>query len=424
MKEFFVKKCEEAFSPVPNWVQRLATITMGAKLTYGRLLQCANDDGIAWPSQRFLARELGCSLRSVVNYISELKKLELIEVSKVFVGEYPRTTYRFIVPNDESPVPSAEESQHTSQETTTAPSTKAASQISSVPASEQGLHNSSAACRPCSEASNTCLPPTQSLRTPYVSPALSYNDDKNKRLEKRKNNPPHIPPQTSETKPPCTASNTALGEEDSLSSPTFPYSPRNNTIPTEHPTQLADNRNERITRSSSAPSHAAEPSGFEAIWELYPLKQGKLPAQTRWNRLLKQNLLPNLSEILAAIKAHIATDSRWKRGIVPNLERWLRERRWTDVPFVDSSAQSREQGQSLKQALEMQAAKQLTTIREAIKGYAVPIDDPVSKEVIESHGGLTALKRMPERNIPFLLSTFVKEYAALAMNKGMEAVHV
>jgi len=56
MKEFITEKCEKAFSPVPNWVQRLATITMGAKLTYGRLLQCANDEGVAWPSQRFLAR--------------------------------------------------------------------------------------------------------------------------------------------------------------------------------------------------------------------------------------------------------------------------------------------------------------------------------------------------------------------------------
>lgn len=430
MKEFFTEKCENAFSPVPNWVQRLASITMGAKLTYGRLLQCANDEGVAWPTQRYLARELGCSLRSIVTYVGELRKNNLIEVSKVFVGDFPRTTYRFIVPEDQSSIPDAQNDQvlvfcpsagfyYTCLEKAEQ-HTAALQQISSVPASEQGLHeNSAVECKPCAGVSNSCVEGTQSLRKGYATPALSYNDDKNKILKQRKNNTPHIPPQSEKSTFSSTAQQAPFGEAASSVSPTFPDSPRNHSTPTSR----KGARGETTSRSASSLPEG-QSSDFEAVWELFPLKQGKIPALTRWNYLSKRNVLPELSIILSSIKAHIATDSRWKRGIIPNLERWLREHRWTDQPFVDPSAQSQEFGNSQKQKLELQAARQLMNIREAIKGYPVPIDDPVTKEVIDSHGGLTTLSRMPERNLPYVLNSFVKEYTALSMNKGMEAVHV
>lgn len=428
MKEFFIEKCENAFSPVPNWVQRLASITMGAKLTYGRLLQCANDEGVAWPSQRYLARELGCSLRSIVKYVGELKKHQLIEVSKVLVGEFPRTTYRFIVPKDQSSIPSAQDDRiliscpsvglYYASPTDAAQHQAPTQKISSAPASEQGLHeNSAVECKPCAGVSNSCAEGTQCLRRGYATPALSYNDDKNKRLKQRKNNTPHIPPRSKEHSFPNKAQQSTFGEKASSFSPTFPDSPRNHSTPTSR----RDARSEIPTRSaSSLPEDMS--SEFEAVWELFPLKQGKIPAQTRWNYLSKRNVLPKLSLILSSIKAHIETDSRWMRGIVPNLERWLREHRWTDQPYVAPSGHA--QTNSQKQKIELLASKQLMKLREAIQGYSVPINDPVTKEVIESHGGLTTLSRMPERNLPFILGNFVKEYTALSVRNGMEAVHV
>lgn len=430
MKEFFIEKCENAFSPVPNWVQRLASITMGAKLTYGRLLQCANNEGVAWPSQRYLARELGCSLRSVVKYVGELKKHQLIEVSKVLVGEFPRTTYRFIVPEDQSSIPSAQDNRiliscpsvglyYASSKEATRQQTPT-QHISSAPASEQGLHeNSAVECKPCAGVSKPCAEGTQCLRMGYATPALSYNDDKNKRLKQRKNNTPHIPPRSKEHSFPNKAQQSTFGEKASSFSPTFPDSPGNHSTPTSR----KDARGEIPTRSaSSLPEDMS--SAFEAVWELFPLKQGKVPAQTRWNYLSKRNVLPELSVILSSIKEHIATDRRWKRGIVPNLERWLREHRWTDQPFVDPSAQFKELNDALKQQLELKATKQLTNLREAIQGYPVPINDPVTNEVINAHGGLTTLSRMSEQSLPYILNSFVKEYTVLSMSQKMEAVHV
>ncbi|MEZ6853660.1 helix-turn-helix domain-containing protein [Halodesulfovibrio aestuarii] len=430
MKEFFIQKCENAFSPVPNWVQRLASLTMGAKLTYGRLLQCANDEGVAWPSQRYLSKELGCSLRSIVTYIGELKKHDLIAVSKTYIGDYPRTVYRFVVPDDQRSIPEPKEFTPSILDDDAdiffctdagtylyaTPST----QISSAPASEQGLHeNSAVECKPCAGVSNSCVEGTQRLRRGYATPALSYNDDKNKILEQRKNNTPHIPPRSKEHSFPNKAQQPTFGEKASSFSPTFPYSPRNDSTPTS----LKDGRG-KITSCPASPLPEKLTSDFEAIWDIFPLKQGKIPAQTRWNQLVRQKKLPELSVILNSIKEHIATDNRWQRGIIPNLERWLREHRWTDQPFADPAAREKELTEARKQELELQAAKELMSLREAIKGYPTPITDPVTVELIDSHGGLSTLSRMPERNLPYILNSFVKNYTQLSLKKGLEEVHV
>ncbi|SIN94083.1 helix-turn-helix domain-containing protein [Halodesulfovibrio marinisediminis] len=422
MKKFFTKKCENAFSPVPNWVQRLATITMGAKLTYGRLLQCANDDGVAWPTQRYLASELGCSLRSIVKYVGELKRNNLIEVSKVFFGDYPRTTYRFIIPEDLSDVLLAQNNLNLVTSPIAHQSSEASElqHISSAPASCQGLHDKGAdQCKPCAEASKNCLGGTQTLRMDYATSALPYNDNKNKRLKQSNKTTPHIPPQTTATSLATKTKQNVSGEKVSSFSSTLPDSPRNHSIPTS----LMDARGQTPSRPAS-PFFEDLSSSFEAVWELFPLKQGKAPAQTRWNQLFKHKQLPELSVIISSIKEHIAKDSRWKRGMIPNLERWLREHRWTDQPFADPAGDSQRNKTSQKQELEIKAAMQLKHIRDAIKGYPVPIDDPVTKEVIDSHGGISSLSRMPERNLPFVLSTFVKEYTALSISKTMEVMHV
>ncbi|WP_430735308.1 helix-turn-helix domain-containing protein [Halodesulfovibrio aestuarii] len=445
MKEFFIQKCENAFSPVPNWVQRLAGLTMGAKLTYGRLLQCANNEGVAWPSQRYLSKELGCSLRSIVTYIGELKKHDLILVSKVCIGEYPRTVYRFVIPNDQRSIPEsngftpsviADDADiffnpeagaylYTAPaEQTKASPTPEPPHISSAPAPAQNALNGSAPeCKPCVGVRNSCTEGTQHLPEGYAGPAPVYNEDKNKGKDQGKETKPHPldPPHNISKKLPNSKPNTTTGEGYAYPSPTFPYSPRNHTTPTEHPTLRADNRSDCIHRSSSATSQTEKPSSFEAVWELYPLKQGKIPAQRCWNSLFKSNKLPNPTIILASIKAHIASDSRWQRGIIPNLDRWLRDGRWTDEPYA--APESKNPTSTHKTNLEAQALKQLALIRKAVHKSDTPISDPITNELLDSHGGLTNLSRMPERNLPFILGSFVKEYVALVASKKLETVY-
>jgi hypothetical protein len=48
--------------------------------------------------------------------------------------------------------------------------------------------------------------------------------------------------------------------------------------------------------------------------------------------------LPALDVLLSSVAAMAAQDSRWRRGKVPMLSRWLREGRWMDQPFVEPSA--------------------------------------------------------------------------------------
>ncbi|MCT4533741.1 helix-turn-helix domain-containing protein [Halodesulfovibrio sp.] len=437
MKEYFIKKCENAFSPVPNWVQRLATLTMGAKLTYGRLLQCANDEGVAWPSQRYLSRELGCSLRSIVKYIGELRKHDLVTVSKIRVNGFPRTVYRFVVPEDQRELPElpkeddslptphvlTDDSAFSFCTTTETYYYDADDECSSQPVQQfslapspvqEALDGSAAECNTCTGVRNFYTQGMQGLHEGYADSALVYNDDKNK----EKNS---IQKQTQHTSPypllntASTSKAPHLGEGSSCSSSTCSSSCKKEPA---HPHTM-DNRNGSTLRSSSIPSGNSSME-FETVWELYPLKQGKNMAQSHWNHLAKQGKLPALSVILESIKAHLVSDSRWKRGILMNLERWLREERWTDEPFTKATTSD---GISMKQQFELNAAQQLKSIREAVKGYAIKITDPVTEQVLESYGGIDSLSRMPERNLPFVFSTFIKEYTALSLSMGKELAH-
>ena len=439
MKEFFTKKCEKAFSPVPNWVQRLATITMGAKLTYGRLLQCANDEGVAWPSQRYLAGELGCSLRSIVNYIGELKKHDLIQMAQIVVGDRPRTIYRFIVPEDQKELPAPDEFTpvvldddsnifidpgtgfyvYTAPDQLTDPIPYTVPDISSVPSPAQdALDGSAAECNSCAGVRSSCVGGTQDFPGGYAHPTFLYNDDKNK--EKNKDNTPT--PLTPHHDFPSTATSSTLGEERSFSSPTSSFEA---SLPS--PTAPSDAEGGFVNRSPSDPPLSAVEEDFNAVWELYPLKQGRTPALSRWKYLSKRKALPTLSIILNSLKAHVANDSRWKRGMLPSLERWLREERWNDQPFEAPAASIVQQKLESKQTLEVRALQQLGKIRQAISGKKISINDPVTNDILDTHGGLFRLSQMPEKNIPFILNSFVREYTALSMGgmkKNMEVACV
>lgn len=83
-------------SPLPNWLLRRTDLSQGAKLCYGRLLQFSGKNGQCFPSKETLAIELGVSVRQVSNYITKLKRANLIKTGK---DEVNRHCYLFMWPD-------------------------------------------------------------------------------------------------------------------------------------------------------------------------------------------------------------------------------------------------------------------------------------------------------------------------------------
>jgi hypothetical protein len=71
---------------------------------------------------------------------------------------------------------------------------------------------------------------------------------------------------------------------------------------------------------------------FEKLWEAYPRKDAKDPAEKAFKQLLRSRQLPSLSELLAAIKRFMAT-TQWQKNngrFIPYLSKFLKDRRWLD----------------------------------------------------------------------------------------------
>jgi len=64
---------------IPNCLMRTTSISPGAKLCWARLAQYAGKNGIAWPSQDTLAKELGVSTRQCRRYLAELEQEKFIK---------------------------------------------------------------------------------------------------------------------------------------------------------------------------------------------------------------------------------------------------------------------------------------------------------------------------------------------------------
>ncbi len=63
---------------VPDWLMEWECISVGAKLVYAKLCQCAGKNGKAYPSQVWLAKKLAMTRESVCKHIALLKNLGLI----------------------------------------------------------------------------------------------------------------------------------------------------------------------------------------------------------------------------------------------------------------------------------------------------------------------------------------------------------
>ena len=71
---------------------------------------------------------------------------------------------------------------------------------------------------------------------------------------------------------------------------------------------------------------------FCYVFSLWPVQQGKEKAWREYAYLKARHLVPESYALAGIIERFKAEDRRWKRGYVPMMANWLRDRRWDDVP--------------------------------------------------------------------------------------------
>lgn len=76
-------------------------------------------------------------------------------------------------------------------------------------------------------------------------------------------------------------------------------------------------------------------SAFLACWQVYPVQQGQEDAWREWVRLWENHTLAESYAIRDAILLLVAEDTRWKRGKVPKMAKWLAGKGWNDQPYVE-----------------------------------------------------------------------------------------
>jgi len=77
----------KGFTMVPNCLLRSKDLSIGAKMTYAALLSYAWQNDYCFPGQQTLAEDMGAGKRSVVRYIDELEKNELISIKRQGLGK-------------------------------------------------------------------------------------------------------------------------------------------------------------------------------------------------------------------------------------------------------------------------------------------------------------------------------------------------
>lgn len=77
---------------------------------------------------------------------------------------------------------------------------------------------------------------------------------------------------------------------------------------------------------------------FSSCWQVYPVQQGKEAAWREWMRLYANGTLAEPYAIRDAILLLAQEDSRWQRGKIPNMAKWLNAKGWEDQPFKEPAA--------------------------------------------------------------------------------------
>ena len=91
-----------------------------------------------------------------------------------------------------------------------------------------------------------------------------------------------------------------------------------------------------VPKKTDCPSKGhPEWRAFNSCYEVHPVKQGKEEAWREWMRLKENGTLAPSWVIRDAILRMIGEDSRWIRGKVPKMAKWLNGKGWNDEPFIE-----------------------------------------------------------------------------------------
>lgn len=106
--------------------------------------------------------------------------------------------------------------------------------------------------------------------------------------------------------------------------------------PVRQPENLPRERCPDGPAKTDAPSKGSPQwPAFLTCWQVYPVQQGQEAAWREWMRLHRNGTLAPAFVIREAILRLVAEDSRWLRGKVPKMARWLNGKGWDDKPFVE-----------------------------------------------------------------------------------------
>lgn len=132
--------------------------------------------------------------------------------------------------------------------------------------------------------------------------------------------------------------------EDNINTP--PLSPQGETGVGEAPSPKTSSPKEETPKTGEEPQ-AEDPAQdvkpnlthgnpcwkeFCYVFSLWPVQQGKEKAWREYAYLKARHLVPESYVLAEVIERFKAEDRRWKRGYVPMMANWLRDRRWDDVP--------------------------------------------------------------------------------------------
>ena len=73
---------QRGWTGVPNFILESKELSAGAKLTYAMLLKYAREMDHCFPGQERLAEDMGHGRRSVIRYLSELERADLITIRR------------------------------------------------------------------------------------------------------------------------------------------------------------------------------------------------------------------------------------------------------------------------------------------------------------------------------------------------------
>ena len=85
------------FTQVPNFILKNGNLSLGAKVTYSMFLHYAWHNDSCFPGQDRLATDMGMSQSRVSEFIKELQKADLIEITRRGQGKTNLYKIKFVV---------------------------------------------------------------------------------------------------------------------------------------------------------------------------------------------------------------------------------------------------------------------------------------------------------------------------------------